>query len=435
MNPPNVNQTLSVDSSAAGREAIRIIDELRRAGYVALLAGGCVRDGLLGRQPKDFDVATNAVPDQVRRVFGRRSTLAFGASFGVIGVQPPRGGEWSGHVTEVATFRSDGEYSDGRRPDSVTFGDARADALRRDFTINGLFYDPSSESVIDYVGGQEDLKRGILKTIGSADDRFDEDKLRMLRAVRFATTTRFTLDSETRAAIKVHADTIDQVSGERIGAEIRRILASPNAIDGLGLLVDTGLNRMVWPLLNGETIDAIAPIHRCRSLDSFEGTLAICLSVVDDSAESLRRRRSGWRLSNDEFEQVAFALSSWRTIAQADSLPWSQIQPSLVARHGRAAMELAAAISESTRSSLPHRERFGRFDAKAIEIVRDAIEWPGDRLDPPPLVDGQDLKQLGIPAGPAYRTLIQAVRDRQLDGKIATHQEAIDCIKSIRHDR
>ncbi|MEM1067781.1 MAG: CCA tRNA nucleotidyltransferase, partial [Planctomycetota bacterium] len=159
------------------------------------MAGGCVRDALLGRQPKDYDVATDATPDAIREVFGKRKTLAFGASFGVIGVLPAKGGGAQTHEpTEVATFRSDGSYSDGRRPDSVHFGDAENDAQRRDFTINGLFYDPLSDQVIDYVGGVDDLKAGLLRTIGNPVERFAEDKLRMLRAVRFATTMALQID-------------------------------------------------------------------------------------------------------------------------------------------------------------------------------------------------------------------------------------------------
>ena len=231
------------DSEASG-EAFRVMAKLSDAGFVAYLAGGCVRDALLGRPPKDFDVATNATPESVRDVFGRKRTLAFGASFGVIGVLPEKSSKQSNAVlpTEVATFRSDGDYSDGRRPDSVQYGSAEEDALRRDFTINGMFYDPVAAKVIDYVGGQDDLQSGVLRTIGTASHRIDEDKLRMLRAVRFATTLGFAIHDDTRNAIRDHASEIAVVSGERIGTEMRKILKSENVAEGLRKLFDCDLN-------------------------------------------------------------------------------------------------------------------------------------------------------------------------------------------------
>ena len=237
---------------ARSLESRLIIDRLREAGFVAYLAGGCVRDALLNLEPKDFDVATNATPQAVRDLFGKKRTLAFGASFGVIGVLPPLDGRresLSVEPTEVATFRSDGDYSDGRRPDSVHFGDAEQDALRRDFTINGLFYDPQHHEVIDFVDGTTDINQEILRTIGKPWDRFAEDKLRMLRAVRFATTLDFEIEKSTLCAIQEHADDITMVSAERIGAEMRRVLSSPNAAGGLRQLNLCGLTNAVLPEL------------------------------------------------------------------------------------------------------------------------------------------------------------------------------------------
>ena len=173
------------------RFAIEVVRRLQAAGFMAYWAGGCVRDQLLGRTPKDYDVATNAMPEQVRELFGRRRTLAIGAAFGVYSVIGPK----AAGTVEVTTFRRDAAYSDGRHPDSVTFSTAEEDASRRDFTINGLFYDPTERRVIDFVGGQEDLAVGLIRAIGNARDRFAEDKLRMLRAVRFAAAFDFTLDA------------------------------------------------------------------------------------------------------------------------------------------------------------------------------------------------------------------------------------------------
>src|SRR5262245_25703221 len=196
--------------------ALDIVRHLRGAGHEALWAGGCVRDQLLGLKPKDYDVATSATPDQIREVFGRRRSLPIGAAFGVITVLGPHE---AGQI-EVATFRTDAAYSDGRHPDSVAFTTAEHDAQRRDFTINGLFFDPVAEQVVDYVGGQDDLKRRTIRAIGDARQRLGEDKLRMLRAVRFAAAFGFTIEARTMHAIQEMAGDINTVSAERIGMEI-----------------------------------------------------------------------------------------------------------------------------------------------------------------------------------------------------------------------
>ena len=204
--------------------AIDVVKRLRDAGFQALWAGGCVRDYLLGLAPKDYDVATDARPEQVQALF--RWTIAVGMSFGVVQVLGPRGPSGVLKV-EVATFRSDGDYSDGRHPDNVVFASAREDALRRDFTINGMFYDPVAEQVIDYIGGQEDLQARRLRAIGDPMARFREDKLRLLRAIRFATRFDLTLDPTTAAAIGSLALQIRQVSAERIADELRKLLVYP----------------------------------------------------------------------------------------------------------------------------------------------------------------------------------------------------------------
>src|SRR5262249_10299637 len=217
--------------------ALEVAKKLREAGFEALWAGGCVRDELLGLTPKDYDVATSATPDQIRDLFGRRRTLPIGASFGVITVLGPRA---AGQI-EVATFRTDAAYSDGRHPDSVTFTTAEHDAQRRDFTINGLFFDPIAEKVVDYVGGQADLERHVLRAIGDPRLRFGEDKLRMLRAVRFAAAFNFAIDRQTLDAIQEMAPEISNVSAERIGAEIRRMLTDRSRAAAFALLRETKL--------------------------------------------------------------------------------------------------------------------------------------------------------------------------------------------------
>jgi len=213
-----------------------VVGRLREAGFEAYWAGGCVRDQMMGRRPKDFDVATSATPEQIRELFGRRRTLAIGAAFGVITVL---GGKPLEPI-EVATFRRDAAYSDGRHPDSVTFSSAEEDASRRDFTINGLFYDPVEKKVIDFVGGCEDMQRRVIRAIGCPRDRITEDKLRMLRAVRFAAALEFEIDEETFLAVREMADQIGVVSAERIAAEVTKMLIGRNRVRAPGF-------RCRWP--------------------------------------------------------------------------------------------------------------------------------------------------------------------------------------------
>src|SRR2546428_9580991 len=225
----------------AEREAVAtdLVRRLRAAGHEAYLAGGCVRDRLLGREPLDYDIATSATPETVQALFPR--TIPVGVQFGVVLVIA------SGMPVEVATFRSDAAYVDGRRPSAVHFGSAREDALRRDFTVNALFLDPLTGDVVDFVAGQTDLRAGIIRAIGDAGARIAEDRLRMLRAVRLAARLGFTIEPLTRAAIAAAAPTITDISAERIGGEIVRILTAGGARPGLELLADPGPLAAVLP--------------------------------------------------------------------------------------------------------------------------------------------------------------------------------------------
>ena len=231
--------------------AAHVAAELSRAGHLALFAGGCVRDRLLGKAPKDYDVATDAPPARVREVFGKRRTLAVGEAFGVIVVLPDRRRFPDAQQVEVATFREDAGYADGRRPDAVRFSTPEADAARRDFTVNGLFEDPATGAVIDHVGGVADLEAKVLRAIGDPAARMEEDKLRLLRAVRFAATLNFALDPQTAAAIPPRADGLPSVSGERIGQEMRRVLSDPHRVRGVELLADLALLPRVAPAVAG----------------------------------------------------------------------------------------------------------------------------------------------------------------------------------------
>lgn len=426
---------LNVNQSVAGGEAMRILSIIAAEGYVAYLAGGCVRDHLIGEIPKDYDIATNATPPEIRRIFGRQSTLAIGESFGVIGVLPPRKPQTDRkHLatdqasvrakrvpTEVATFRSDGTYSDGRRPDDVQFGDAEADAARRDFTINGLFYDPVAERVVDFVGGLDDLRDGRLRTIGDPRDRFAEDQLRMLRAIRFATTKSVTIDDATLDAIQRNAAAIKNVSPERIGQEMRRTLGHHRAAEGLTMLIESGLAESVWPELDARMIAAAERLISPENLpsnppaispagESFVDALAICLHVAGDWRDQIKSLTSRWRLSNDERDRVQFAVASLSILQSADQTPWHRVQPILVDRYRDHAVTLACLTANQS----------------AIDVINNALTIAPERLDPPPLITGKDLHAIGVEPGPAFRDILQSIRDAQLDGKIQTRQEAIE---------
>lgn len=403
-------------------EALRIISELHSAGFVAYMAGGCVRDALLGSQPKDYDVATDATPDSIREVFGKRKTLAFGASFGVIGVLPPKGARGQAiQPTEVATFRSDGFYSDGRRPDSVHFGDAKHDALRRDFTINGLFYDPLSDQVIDFVGGVEDLKNGVLRTIGDPVQRFAEDKLRMLRAVRFATTIGLKINDSTLDAIIHHAGDITVVSGERIGAEMRRVIVHPNLVEGLRHLQACGLDEPIFPELGSIDWQRLEQLTEQLPERDFALSLATLVSAIGDFSSVPLELVQRWKLSNLEARMAGAALKHWRTIATAHQRKWSSVQPVLMDRDVETIIWLADA-----------RVTVDGLDRSGVEKARQALAWPPKELNPPPLLSGDDLRELGVPTGPDFGRILNRIRDAQLDGEIQTRTEAEELLADLR---
>jgi tRNA nucleotidyltransferase/poly(A) polymerase len=404
---------LVADSHSAQREfAFDVVRRLRDAGYEALWAGGCVRDQLLGIQPKDFDVATSARPEQVRELFGQRRTLAIGAAFGVITVLGVRPLE----PVEVATFRTDGDYRDGRRPESVAFTDARHDAERRDFTINGLFFDPVEKQVVDYVGGLPDLEARIVRAIGDPARRFTEDRLRMLRAVRFAATYDFALDEATLAAIQSMASDVAQVSSERIAAELRRILVHANRAHGLTLLAEAELLQPILPELadHAAAVDEAwqAALLRLVKLQapSFALALAAALEgmVAAKEARTLGKRL---RLSNKEIDRTAWLLEHWPEMRQAATLGWPQLQRLLAHEGGAELMALAEA-------SLP-------VDDAGLARCRDQLARPVEEWNPPPLATGDDLLAGGFKSGRHFAALLEHLRDRQLEGQISTKDEAL----------
>jgi len=393
------------------RFATEIVRRLRSAGFEAYWAGGCVRDQLLGRVPKDYDVATNATPPQIRRLFGRKRTLAIGAAFGVITVIGPK----PAGMIEVATFRQDAAYSDGRHPDHITFSSAEEDALRRDFTINGLFFDPIEEKVIDFVGGREDLAAKLIRAIGEPRERIGEDKLRMLRAVRFAATFGFELHPDTLAAIREMASQITVVSAERIAMEMRRLLVEPRRAEGVRMMIDAGLADAVLP----EVVPRDEPQR--RRLDRTLGVLAklpqpgfplalgTLLHELTDAAGAREVCRR-WRLSNRETDRVVWLVENHAALGIARSMRFSALQPLLVAEGIGDLLALHDALA---------------LDSEESAYCRSLLARPRDALDPPPLLTGDDLIAHGLSPGPQFGDLLERVRDAQLDEEIRTKEEAL----------
>jgi len=415
------------DPDAARQFALSVVQQLREAGFQALWAGGCVRDRLMGRVPKDYDVATAATPDQVRTVIGRRRTLAIGAVFGVVTVLGPR----SAGQVEVATFRKDATYSDGRHPDHVTFTDAQEDALRRDFTINGLFWDPVEECVIDYVDGQADLAAGIVRAIGDAHHRIAEDKLRMLRAVRFASFFGFRVDPSTLTAIAQHAAEISVVSVERISEELRRMLLHASRRKAVELLQQTGLLGEVLPELReatarrsaaqeplGKTFKILGALQEPTFAASFAALIRDVAPTADlKPARDICRR---CKLSNTETRSVLFCLEHERLIRNALDESWADLQPVLVDPNSEELLGYVAAVVEILDSS-----------SNAVEFCRQQLAMPPDRLNPAPLLTGDDLRAAGMPTGPAYRAVLKAVRDAQLLNQVVDRQSALVLAKQL----
>ncbi len=412
---------MHTDSALSRQFAIDVVAKLRAAGHQALWAGGCVRDQLLGKTPKDYDVATDAEPDRIREVFGRQRTLAIGAAFGVITVLGPKD---AGQI-EVATFRRDLGYSDGRRPDAVAFTSAEEDAKRRDFTINGIFFDPVADQYYDYVGGQDDLRLHIIRAIGNPHERFAEDKLRMLRAVRFAATFEFALDPGTLAAVQKHAPDIQAVSAERIAAEMRRMMVHENRAAALALLRESGLLKQILPELAGLIDDEPSAWDRTLSIlrqpnkPTFAVTLAALLREVSIQAGSaaIKSALSRWKLPNEDSGGALMILREEKLIRAAEFHPWPQIQRLLISPRATELVDYSEAVAVALGVGL-----------EGIALCRQKLELPAAALNPPPLITGEDLKQLGIALGPTYKDILEAVRDEQLEGRIASVAEAVELI-------
>ncbi len=425
------------------KAAGRIVEKLRLHGHEAFFAGGWVRDFLLRRKPKDIDIATSARPEQVQEMFpGARPV---GARYGVVQVR------LYGHPYEVVTFRSEGPYLDGRHPSTVTFTGPEADARRRDFTINGLFYDPAAEKVIDFIRGRADLKHRIVRTIGNPEERFAEDHLRMLRAVRFACALEFDIHRATADAIRRHGAAILKVSGERIRDELLKILADPARTRGLDLLHETGLLKHILPeveamrgvaqppefhpegdvythtrlalgllrkpspiLALGTLLHDVGkpPTFAVKERIRFDGHVELGAEM----AENICRRL---RMSNEEITGVKDLVLHHLRFMHAHEMRPSTLRRFISLPRFEDHLEMHRADCLAGHRSLD-----------SYHLCRRKFEEMKKEPEPPaPLITGDDLIALGYQPGPLFGKILEEVEDLRLDGAIATREEALTHVK------
>lgn len=430
------------------RDAERIVETLRAAGHEAYFAGGCVRDLVMGVEPHDYDIATSARPEEVVRLFPR--SLAVGAQFGVVVVIAGSGN------FEVAAFRTDAPSSDGRHPDSVRLCSAREDVARRDFTINGMLYDPAARRVIDWVGGEQDVRDCVIRAIGNPDERFAEDKLRLLRAVRFAAKLGYAIEEKTYAAMVHMAAHVGEVSAERIRDELVRILTGPNAGRAVRLMHDTGLLKAILP-----EIEALAGVeqppqfhpegdvleHTCVMLDamrspSTELAMAVLLHDVgkpqtqtfaerirfDDhdqaGAEITRDVCRRLRFSNDQLEQIVSLVGSHMRFMVAQRMKLSTLKRLLALSRFDEHLELHRLDCIASHGKLDNYE----FLLAKLE------EFSGEEIAPEPLLTGRDLIEMGYKPGPIFKRILDAVREEQLEGRLASRVEGIEWVRKRSKD-
>lgn len=445
--------------SAAKQHATEIVRMLRGRGHQAYLVGGCVRDLLLKREPADYDVATDATPQQVMQIFPQ--TFAVGAQFGVVLVptKPETTGDTGEHggktiVVEVATFRSDIGYSDGRHPDEVRFSkEPREDVLRRDFTINGLMLDPVTDEVLDFVGGREDLKAGIVRAIGEPERRFAEDKLRMLRAVRFAARFGYAIDPATFAAIQHLAGQIDQVSRERVREELSKMLTEGRAKRAFELLDESGLLKEVLPEISKmKGVEQPPEFH--PEGDVFVHTLLLVDKLPAGCSKTLawgallhdvgkpptfrvgpdRIRFDGHvevgvkmaaevcgrlRFSNEETDQIIALVDNHMRFADVQRMKESTLKKFLRIRGFDEHLELhridCLSSNGNTESYVYAREKLRSMPPEAIR--------------PQPLLTGGDLIEAGYEPGPRFKEILSAVEDAQLEGRLASRAAAMEYVR------
>jgi poly(A) polymerase len=429
-------------------DAAAIVLRLRGAGHEAFLVGGCVRDLIRGVTPKDFDIVTSAHPEEVRSLFAR--TVPVGARFGVVLVIE------GGCPYEVATFRVETGYDDGRHPSQVVFATAEEDVRRRDFTVNGLLMDPETGRIIDYVDGRHDIERRLIRTIGDPDERFSEDHLRMLRAVRFTATLGFTLDPATLVAIRRQASSIGRISAERIREELNRILTSGRAKDGMELLAESGLLAEILPeVLALRGVNQPPAFH--PEGDVWEHTLRmLALLPGGDGGPNLRL---AWAvLLHDVGKPVTrfedeTGVHFYGHVRQGEEIAAAILQR---LRFSREEAETILALVRghmlfmNVREMRPNRlKRFlrqpdfplhlelhrldclgshGLLDNHQFSLQK-LKEYSEEELRPPPLLTGEDLIGMGYAPGPLFREILCAVEDAQLGGEIADAGEARSLVR------
>ena len=429
--------------------ALHLARRLTGAGHKALFAGGCVRDRLLGHEPKDYDIATSARPHEVLEIFPGSNEV--GAHFGVVIAKH------HGHHVEIATFRTDGSYKDGRRPESVTFATAEEDAQRRDFTINGLFENPETGEVVDYIGGLADLKQGVLRAIGDAEARFSEDALRLLRAVRFSTRLDFKIAPQTRKALENRADLLGRISPERVRDEFSKILTGPRRREGLELLVDTGLMRHMVPevlaMIGCEQPPEWHPegdvyTHTRIMLDLLEpdAPLELCLAVLlhdiakpptrtfDETAG--RIRFNGHDALGAEMAEGILRRLKYPNDVIAAVVP-------MVARHMQfmnvQQMRTARLKRFMAEPTFPQEMELHRVDCASSNgftdnyefLLAKGAEFSAEPLIPPALVSGRDLIELGLEPGPCFKEILEAIQTEQLEGRILDREPALAYLRKL----
>jgi len=427
---------------------VEILQRLREAGHEALFAGGCVRDVLMGNEPADYDIATSATPEEVMKLF--RRTVAVGAQFGVVVVL------LRGLSYEVATFRSDEGYADGRRPQRVTYTEAKEDALRRDFTINALFYDPAKDEVIDYVDGRRDIERRIVRTVGDPFERFEEDKLRMIRAVRFSARFDFPIEQTTLEAIKKFSPNVTQVSWERIGGEIERILTGPNRGRALQILADTTLLKEILPEVH-RMIGVPQPEKHHPEGDVFQHTKLALDNLCRDSGGQPSSVLAFATLLHDVGKPATFEIAD-RIRFNGHEVVGGRIAEKVCKRlrlSGEKRKQIvdivvnhmrfipAMEMRESTLKKMLQRETFldelemHRADCLAshgsleiYDFLKEKLEsLSEEEIKPPPLLKGGDLIELGFPPGPLFGEILRAVEEMQLEGKLNSREGALEWVR------
>lgn len=425
--------------------AIDIASRLYAAGHQALLAGGCVRDRLLCRVPKDYDIATSAKPAEVLKLFPKGNEV--GAHFGVILLRH------QGHMIEIATFRTDGSYSDGRRPDHVVFASAEEDAQRRDFTINGLYEDPRNGKVIDYVGGQSDLEKRVIRAIGDASKRFREDSLRLMRAIRFAAVLDFAINEKTWLAICEHAHLLARIAPERIREELSRMLIHSSRAKSFVLLADSGLFRYFWPevmaLIGCEQPPEWHPegdvfVHTRIMLEMLnpdaplELVLAVLLhDIAKPPTRTIDHGADGRiRFNGHDVLGAEMAAEMLRRLRYSNEVIDAVVP--MVARHMQFMnvrhMRTAKLKRFMATPTFRHELELHRVDCASSNGFTDNLEYLMTKreefsqqpLIPLPLITGRDLIQAGLKPGPLFSEILDIIQVEQLEGRLLTREDALD---------